>query len=232
MRRIILLIATVLYATIGWAQTMNIHYKNGQTVQYNMNNIDYVEYTEDNPNNVQVSSGEAVDLGLSVLWASCNVGATSPEELGDLYAWGETETKNKFNLDNYLYYDSNSESYMDIGMDIKGTDYDVAHVKWGNRWRMPTLNEFKELKSNCEWKWSNFNGVNGYIVTGKNGNSIFIPPTKQWSNILWASHIEKASNEGGHSKMAAGFGIHYDSIGGTVGKERQTGNYIRPVIPK
>lgn len=200
MRRNIILIATVLYATIGWSQTMNIHYKNGQTVQYNMNNIDYVEYTEDNPNNAQVSSGEAVDLGLSVLWASCNVGATSPEEFGDLYAWGETETKSSFSEYYYLYYNKDTYSYIDIGKDIGGTDYDAAHVKWGGNWRMPTPEEIEELRSKCSWKWSTINKATGYIVTGTNGNSIFLPVKSSYNDTLyWSSQISyyernKASN--------------------------------------
>ncbi len=231
MRRIIILIATVLYATIGWAQTMNIHYKNGQTVQYNMNNIDYVEYTEDNPNNAQVSSGEAVDLGLSVLWASCNVGATSPEQYGDKFAWGETETKSKFKKDNYLYYDSSSESYMDIGSNIGGTDYDVAHVKWGNNWRMPTYEELKELRKECTWQWSNLNGINGWVVIGKNGNSIFFP-TGDNTIYLWASTIVD-DNLNGHS--GSGRGICFSNSTyqySNSGFSRYFGNYVRPVKSK
>ena len=65
------------------------------------------------------------------------------------------------------------KSYIDIGMDIKGTDYEVAHVSWGGNWRMPTYAELSELRDKCDWKWSRFNDVNGYIVTGPNGNSIF-----------------------------------------------------------
>lgn len=231
MRRIIILIATVLYATIGWAQTMNIHYKNGQTVQYNMNNIDYVEYTEDNPNNAQVSSGEAVDLGLSVLWASCNVGATSPEQYGDKFAWGETETKSKFKKDNYLYYDSSSESYMDIGSNIGGTDYDVAHVKWGNNWRMPTYEELKELRKECTWQWSNLNGINGWVVIGKNGNSIFFP-TGDNTIYLWASTIVD-DNLNGHS--GSGRGICFSNSTyqySNSGFSRYFGNYVRSVKSK
>ena len=59
--------------------------------------------------------------------------------------------------------------------DIGGTSRDVAHVRWGSSWRMPTLEEFKELIDNCDWKWTTRNGVSGYRVTGKNGNSIFLP---------------------------------------------------------
>ena len=127
---------------------------------------------------------EAVDLGLSVKWASCNVGATSPEESGDYFAWGETEEKSNYtpltykyylgDLDgNGYYYDSNE--YQNIGSNISGTSYDVAHVKWGGSWRMPTLSEIQELCNKCSWEWTTVNGVSGQKVTGPNGNSIFLP---------------------------------------------------------
>ena len=228
MKRNILLIATVLYATIGWSQTMNIHYKNGQTVQYNMNNIDYVEYTEDNPNNAQVSSGEAVDLGLSVLWASCNVGATSPEQYGDRYAWGETESRNKFTRENYLYYDKDSDCYIDIGTDIKGTDYDVAHVKWANNWRMPTSEELRDLENKCKWEWVNINNINGYKVIGANGNSIFLPVGKEaayWSSSLCPSTLGGM----GHGAYEA---LLEPGVVSMRGISRFLGHYIRPVKSK
>ncbi|MBR5842402.1 MAG: hypothetical protein IKY64_07350 [Bacteroidaceae bacterium] len=128
----------------------------------------------------------AVDLGLSVKWACCNVGAESPEEYGGYYAWGETEEKaiEDYTSLNYKYYlgdldgdgsfmDSNE--YVNIGTDISGTQYDVAHVKWGNGWRMPTSSEFQELIDSCSWKELTINGNVGYHVVGPNGNSIFLP---------------------------------------------------------
>lgn len=116
----------------------------------------------------------AVDLGLSVKWASCNIGAESPEEYGDYYAWGETEEKSDYGRMTYNY--SNTDGgYDDIGSIISGTSYDVAHVKLGSGWRMPTLDEIKELYRKCYWEWTEVNGVKGYKVTGPNGNSIFLP---------------------------------------------------------
>lgn len=233
MKRACLLIWGVLFTSVGWSQTMNIHYKNGQTVEYNMDNIDYVEFTEKKQNNAQVSSGKAIDLGLSVKWASCNVGASSPEQLGNKYAWGETETKEKYNKSTYLYYDSYTESYIDIGMDIKGTDYDVAHVSWGGNWRMPTYAELTELRDKCDWKWSRFNDVNGYIVTGPNGNSIFFPVGSKTIH-LWASEIAIPLNDmGGNSFRAYYIGFHSgDKNTGGWGEGREYGNYIRPVLSK
>lgn len=116
----------------------------------------------------------AVDLGLSVKWACCNVGASVPEGYGGYYAWGETEEKSDYDWDTYKYYSDNT-GIVNIGSNISGTQYDVAHVKWGGSWRMPTLEEIKELVNNCTWKWTTYNGVNGQLVTGPNGNSIFLP---------------------------------------------------------
>lgn len=112
---------------------------------------------------------EYVDLGLSVKWATMNVGASSPEGYGSYYAWGETSTKS-------LYQSYNSVTYGIVMNDISGNEgYDAATVIWGGAWRMPTLTEIDELIDYCTWKWTNQNGVNGMLVTGSNGNSIFLP---------------------------------------------------------
>lgn len=103
MKKLFVLFVMQLISYSAWSQTMNIHYKNGQTVEYNMDNIDYVEFTEKKENNTQVSSEKAVDLGLSVKWASCNVGAESPEQYGNKYAWGETATKDQYKEEKYIF---------------------------------------------------------------------------------------------------------------------------------
>lgn len=121
----------------------------------------------------------AVDLGLSVKWACCNVGAKSPEEYGDYFAWGETEAKSYYINDNSLTYElstSELESRGIIGSDGNLTaSYDAATANWGSPWRMPTLDEIKELIDDCTWSWTTQNGISGYKVTGPNGNSIFLP---------------------------------------------------------
>ena len=107
-----------------------------------------------------------VDLGLSVKWATCNVGASSPSDYGDYYAWGETST----------YSTSTSKTYGKSMGNIGGnSSYDVACAKWGGSWRLPTKAEFQELIDMCTWTWTTQGGHNGYKVTGKNGKSIFLP---------------------------------------------------------
>ena len=130
---------------------------------------------------------EYVDLGLpsGIKWATCNVGATKPEEFGGYYAWGETEEKSNYDWSTYKWCsgsDDNMTKYCtdsDYGTvdnkTILDPEDDVAHVKWGGSWRMPTLDEQNELLNNCTWTWTTLNGVNGYKVTGPNGNSIFLP---------------------------------------------------------
>ena len=130
---------------------------------------------------------EAVDLGLpsGTKWAAYNVGATKPEEYGGYYAWGETEEKSNYSWSTYKWCNGSDDTmtkyctYSKYGtVDNKTTldlEDDVAHVKWGGDWRMPTTEEQKELIDNCTWKWTTLNGVKGYKVTGPNGNSIFLP---------------------------------------------------------
>ena len=138
----------------------------------------------------KVYDNRMVDLGLSVKWANCNVGASSPEEYGGLYGWGDPTGENRStNLDDYPSANPPNN--------ISGTRYDIARAKWGGSWRLPTLEEFEELHSKCKWelkwdrvmvrerKWiffevdreveTGYKGVNGYKVTGPNGNSIFFP---------------------------------------------------------
>lgn len=127
----------------------------------------------------------AVDLGLSVKWAQCNIGASAPEEYGEYYAWGETETKDKYNWDTYKHCNGTSTSLtkycnfasfgcVDSLLQLKQQD-DVATVKLGKGWRLPTIAEYEELVNKCTWEWTKQNGTNGYKVTGRNGQSIFLP---------------------------------------------------------
>ena len=133
----------------------------------------------------------AVDLGLpsGIKWASCNVGATTPEGYGDLYAWGEVKTKEAYSWSTYKYANGsegtltkycNDSTYGNNGFKDNKTTLnlgdDAAYVNWGGAWRMPTDAEWGELLDNCTWTWTTQNNVNGYSVTSNtNSNSIFLP---------------------------------------------------------
>lgn len=168
---------------------MLVNLKSGVTVEYPVSYIESVTWeigaqSGEQPGDQQGDQHEYVDLGLpsGLKWATCNVGASTPEEYGDYYAWGEIETKDGYYKSNYLYrhigIDADGlevEIWDYLGGDISSTDYDVAHLKWGGLWRMPTESEFVELKDNCTWTSVKMNDIEGYKVTGTNGNWIFLP---------------------------------------------------------
>lgn len=124
-----------------------------------------------------VRGHEWVDLGLpsGLKWATCNIGASSPDKLGNYYAWGETRVKSSYSDANYLYKDVLNGEYINLGYNISGTEYDAAHVIWGGKWRMPTLEEYQELLNECKLEWTSRKNVIGILMTGVNGNSIFFP---------------------------------------------------------
>lgn len=128
----------------------------------------------------------AVDLGLSVKWACCNVGADSPEEFGGYYAWGETEEKTFYEEPTYKWLDPSTSEIIKYNEEDGKTTLepqdDAAHVLLGNGWRMPTKAEIQELMDKCTWVWTSVNGVKGYKVSG-NGNSIFLPAAGSYNNI-------------------------------------------------
>ena len=131
-----------------------------------------------------------VDLGLpsGKKWATCNVGATTPEGYGNYYAWGETSPKAEYTWEN-------SVTYGEQMSDISGNpQYDAATANWGGGWRMPTRDEMEELENNCEWEWTQVNGVNGARVVGPNGHCIFLPA---------------AGNRGGSSLSSGGYDGYY-----------------------
>lgn len=147
-------------------------------LQLQLDKYDYkVTYT---PNHSGVSNGhQYVDLGLSVMWAACNLNAKLPEEGGKRYAWGEVSSKYSFTPENYKYKGSdewNFSKYNDVDKknELVPSD-DAAHVIWGESWRMPTMDELIELYNSCTFIFSTYNNVTGFIVTGPSGGSIFLP---------------------------------------------------------
>ncbi|MBQ7388822.1 MAG: hypothetical protein IJW01_05600 [Paludibacteraceae bacterium] len=159
-----------------------------------------------------------VDLGLSVKWATCNVGATKPEEYGNYYAWGEVEPKEVYSRSTYKFMDSNINAWNGITKytfadgqtdgvwyDSEGNfigdnktvldkEDDAAAVNMGGSWRMPTYDELEELKTKCTWTWTTLNGVNGHNVEGPNGNAIFLPA----AGCRYDSDLDEAGSYGNY----------------------------------
>lgn len=134
------------------------------------------------PTTGTINGYDYVDLGLSVKWAMKNVGADSPSDYGDYFAWGETRKKDNYTWETcFDCLDSTGGSWgtYKIGgkTSISPTSgHDIARENWGGTWRMPTIAEFEELWEKCDWTWTSQDGHNGYLVTSKtNGNSIFLP---------------------------------------------------------
>lgn len=126
------------------------------------------------------TTAEAIDLVLpsGTKWASCNVGASKPEDFGGYYAWGEIQEQDGRTRRWANYHSDFFSEPEDIGNEISGTEYDVAHMKWGGDWRMPTWRQCRELIEYCVCERAILNGVNGWKFTSKvNGNSIFLPST-------------------------------------------------------
>ena len=165
---------------------------------------------------------EYVDLGLSVKWATCNVGADSPYEYGDYYAWGEVETKSTFIPSDYNSTNNST---------VLSFSYDAANANWGGEWRTPSVTEYRELMNsdNCTWVWTDKGCV---VISKKNGNSIFLPASGyRYSRLLHAGVLGlywSNSSSGGsfanHMHIQSG----YTSIG-------ESGYYsgltVRPVLP-
>lgn len=208
---------------------------------------------------VTVSSGPkgGVDLGIvmtkpggttyKLYWAECNLGANNPWEYGDYYAWGETETKTENRWNNYKWGGASTLTKYCRAGDAKywaGTgdpdgktvldpEDDVAHVRLGKKWRMPTNEEFNALQENCNWEWSIQNGINGYKVTSKiNGNSIFLPAAGGKTTVVnaagtngnyWSSSL--------HSEMSwKAHDVGFNTTKHTMnGYDRYYGESIRPV---
>ncbi len=176
----------------------------------------------------------SIDLGLSVRWASFNIGATHPEEYGDYFAWGETAIKKDYSEATYTYY-NNSTGYQLIGTNICGTDFDAAHHAWGGQWRLPTRSEIAELTSKCSWTPETLNGVKGYRVTGSNGNSIFLPAagykdgmeTKEASigGYYWSGNINR-------DMTSAAYTLNFKGYDSQWSANRSFGFTVRAVAPK
>ena len=204
----------------------------------------------DNESNDTLVEYAYVDLGLpsGTLWAACNVGANAPEDCGDYFAWGETSPKDVYDWSSYKYggivnelfamtkYCTSSSCGLDGFVDnltvLEPAD-DAATANWGADWRMPTKEEWKELFLKTTCVWTTQNGVEGRLLTGVNGNSIFLPATGfridgeligPSLGIYWSSSLHTDFNERGWSFHFEGENCH---VCGTY--ERNRGQVVRAV---
>ena len=200
------------------------------------------------PNNGTENGYAYVDLGLSVKWATCNVGANNPEDYGDYFAWGETTTKDTYDWSTYKYCNGSSSTltkycdnsshgnngFTDNKTQLELSD-DAARANWGGAWRMPTDAEWTELTYNCTWSWTTQNGVNGIKVTSKtNGNSIFLPA----AGYRDGSSLRNAGSAGNYCSSSLYTDYPYDAWGVDfnsssvfrVDSYRYLGHSVRPVL--
>ena len=194
-----------------------------------------------------------VDLGLpsGTLWAICNVGANSPEDYGDYFAWGETEPKNYYNWSNYQYCNGSSNmltkycnsssygynGYTDDLISLEPID-DAASSNWGENWYTPTYNNWVELYQNTTIVWTTQNGVNGLRFTGSNGNNIFIPAAGYYDDanlsstgsygLYWSSSL-RTEYPSGSWCLDFNSGYYNSGYYGMCSYGRKIGTCVRPV---
>ena len=180
-----------------------------------------------------------VDLGLSVKWATCNIGADSPSDYGDYFAWGETRPKSSYDSDNcFDCLDSTGDSWgtYKIGGQTRiapSSGHDTARENWGSTWRMPTDAENEERCNKCTWTWTSQGGHKGYKVTGPNGNSIFLPAAGWRYGIVtgyvgedgfyWSSTLSSSNS------LGARYLSFVSSTHDTNRDYRRFGQSVRPV---
>ena len=226
-KRIITLLLAISAIVIGgaYAQTKIKVHKGGEVIySVPLTDVDSVGFAKVTSS---VHNGhEFVDLGLpsGTKWATCNVGATAPEEYGNNYAWGET-TPQSWLATEYTYNDN---------PEVLPLSADAANVNWGGNWRMPTYEEIGELEdtNNCTWTWTTQNGVSGYKVTSKkNGNSIFLPGAAN-SGYYWSSSAYPGSTLYAYCLMFTSVSVNCDSNQRNYGQSVRAVCDIETVIPK
>lgn len=193
---------------------------------------------------------EAIDLGISINWASFNLGGNAPEDYGDYYAWGEVEYKDDYSWATYKWCDGGSASnltkyntnpYYGEIVDYKTVleqEDDAAHSVLGSKWRTPTSAEWEELRTNCNWQVTTQHGVAGYRVSSRtNDNSIFLP----FAGFQSGTSLQEASEYGRYWSSSIGTSYPYNALfmyfhtwGGryTTESSRCSGYSIRAVMDK
>lgn len=186
---------------------------------------------------------EYVDLGLpsGTLWATCNVGANCPEDIGDYFAWGEIAPKDLYDWESYPYGSFNSETGSfrmikycpDDSLMVLELSDDAARACWGENWCMATKEEWEELYQKTTFEWTTVNGVEGRLMTGPNGNTMFLPATgfRQDGELLCPGLGIYWSNTRHLSFPERGWSLHFDwescHVCGTY--ERNRGQVVRAV---
>lgn len=251
MKKSFLILSALYIAAMAVAQdVLVIPYNTTSLTEEQRNaNPDYIVYPTslEGVDEVDMICNKYVDLGLpsGTKWAKCNVGASTPEEYGDYFAWGETEPKDNYGWSTYKWYDESTDQLTKYctdayygTVDNKTTlepEDDAATVNWGDDWRIPTQEEWKELLENCTWTWTTENGVNGYIVISSNGNKIFLPAAGMYegsSNNL-ASTYGFYRSSSLLKAMTFDYVIYFDgNIVTEAGEYSCEGLSVRPVLNK
>ena len=179
----------------------------------------------------------AIDLGLpsGTKWACCNVGASTPEGYGGYYAWGETEEKSTYDWSTYIHCDGSAGTCHDLGSDIAGTQYDVAHVKWGGSWVVPSFDQITELVNNCTYTWISINGVRGEYFTSPSGGSLFLPAAgirlnDDLHDASWAGSYLSSTQNPTFSDVAYRLTFSLLFMYWGTSAYRDNGQSVRPVI--
>lgn len=238
---------TALLSTIACVCNMHaqeymiVEQKDGIKKEFKINDVDRV-YFEARQEPVQLTCPDgnhphAIDLGLpsGTKWCCCNVGASRPEDYGGYYAWGETSEKSVYSFDTYAFYDNTNDKCINIGSDISGTQYDVAYVRMGDPWRMPTDGQQMELMKYCTQVWTQRNGVNGILVTGSNGGQVFLSA----AGSRWYGDLHNAGSDGSYRSSSLSpydgnfvYGLDFNSGNrGWCYYYRYIGQSVRPVCP-
>ena len=238
------------YSFVEWNTDKNgkgAPYQVGFTLSIDKNITLYAQWKEKPSSGIE-NGHEWVELGLSVKWATCNVGANKPEESGEFFAWGETSSSSKYNWNYYQYGDApgNVTKYNCIPgwgiVDNKTSldpEDDAASRNWGGVWRMPTQAEIVELCTNCTWSWTTVNGINGYNIISKNNNKSIFLPAAGYMSVASISGKNSQGSYWSNSNGAAGLGtgdasnLFFNSTtrDGINGESRCFGLSVRPVCP-
>lgn len=238
----IVMLFAIVATTIGAQNAVHV-WKGGICLTFTANDVDSITF--DDTFSPIGDTHEYVDLGLpsGTLWATCNVGASKPEEIGGYYAWGETYTKSYYEWDTYKYYSSSKiakyctdSSYgAKDDLTVLSASDDAATVNWGSKWRMPTVAECKEIAANVTFEWTIVNGVYGGRLTSiKNGKSLFFPAAGAKyestnfefgaSGYYWTSELDTNSNRNA-------YGIFFSSNDASFSESysRRYGGCVRAV---